>query len=957
MKIRNSESRSSESSNADQHSKRGFLRREKRPDNYSDADTNVTGGFCRQSWRAGLSRFAAGATDVVPDTTVASDVPATSSLAEPTREERRRSDFAASLAELRDRGVKIKFAPAAFVTTEGFESDDDVLVTRVLEDVILQTTKFRFVDAGGIRQDPFNIFAPQYEIFTPTDLNPQDFLEDGYGGILMADPDLVDSSQRANRQVLVAPYELHIAKSDGTFRLSATNWVTGETVASYEMREEELEPIFWQVLCLQMAAALKADYSRRSLEAAVAALPSAEGDFMPETGYLYDDEDASSWKDAEKSSAAKSWQSLRNSFDIEFTSQPEGTDVDTAIRHITYDVMHASGRAKALGPINVNGNVEQLTFAVKDKRLALELAKDERLTPFLTDESGKNAIGESVEPVQDKYGNLIMPVFGETQFELPLIGKIGKPRTIFAGFMVMPPQQFAHNDKDGFAPVGVDLSQFGFGDYPVLYKQKVEQPVATAEANGTPYDLYSTVTDKDEAQQQAIFERASAEITGVESFFGNNPGDVVKAVALIPSNMPNAHASPVNPDMISIWDELFPEVVAEDGQFAASHESFHVMDFKLGISKNEALKNLFEVMSQSYDKALFPLIDERNYLEFGGGHSQENVQEFVASLLNTVYTGKFRETYDAMEPRLRSLYELSIAALRDALIAGGSSESAPVIGAIDGILTWSARDTSLTAKDFVVPTMEDLLMPPEVIAQMIAELQAEDAGAAPPAPEAEPEDLEPIVFDDAPVSEEAIGEGVSESTDEVSADEVWGVVPGTESEPVTDDDSLDMLMDLPVFILPPDMFKKAILKSKTDELSMVYVYHANEQETVDLVKINALMGFMMGAQTYAMPYNMALLFGDKFDHNVQGATIYIFQRGKVVSTMPLSEMEGLRDVFSEDPAAEETVPSFGDVEALFGLPDAADDEPLPEIEEEPKGDIDDLLPPPLPSTPEAQPAL
>lgn len=770
----------------------------------------------------------------------------------------RRADFVRSLAELRDRGVKIGFIRGVFLTTSGLSGDDRDLV-RVLEAIVIKKSRFRFVDEDGAHGNLNDISSSAgADIIDQSEINPQDVLESNFGNVLLADPDLLDERARGNRRTAVAPYVLDISKTGGVFRLTATNWVSGKTVLSLEIPEDELTVPTFVMTCLQMTKALNEDFSRRALADAVEAFPSAQESLRPEDSYLFNDADASAWSLEEENTSRSSWRGLLDRFDVKISGQPFGTNIDSVIRHVAFDP-DQNGRAGS--PLNVNGITEGIVISPKSKKLALAMGGDEKMTPYI-----------DVESVHDKYGNLIIPVFSET-------GKKHK-KMVFVGFQVIPPHALAHNGKDGYVPVGVDLSEFGLGDHPLLFKQRVEFPAATAEKTGTPYAKYSSVKDKDESAQQEVFAKAAAEIAKVEAFCGFAPNDVVGAVYLIPSHVANAHTIETNPDTVFIWDEIFPEILAEGGEFAVSHETFHLMDFKFGISEDESVKQAFQAMKGSYDRSLFPLIDESGYLPFNGGHSAENAAETVASLLNTVYTGEFDESYATMDEQVAGLYECTLSAVRNAMIKGGCSESAPMIAAIDAILACRPSDTETPIETFVVPHMEDLLMP---------NMEGFEAKAA----------------------------------------------AGTLE-----------LADMPIFVLDAFLFKKVVLKSS--ELSFIYVYHQNEQENVELVRLAALMSAMIGGATYAMPYEQALRYADRFGFNLEGGMIYAFDRGTLVPelTQPVAVFEELRGVFEAPP---EDIPE----EAGFLDEDDEFFEVLQDVEpdllpEESKGNLNDILISPAP---------
>jgi hypothetical protein len=104
---------------------------------------------------------------------------------------------------------------------------------------------------------------------------------------------------------------------------------------------------------------------------------------------------------------------------------------------------------------------------------------------------------------------------------------------------------------------------------------------------------------------------------------------------------------------------------------------------------------------------------------------------------------------------------------------------------------------------------------------------------------------------------------------------------------------------------------------------------------------------MSGAATFAMPYEQALRYADRFGYQLEGGTIYAFDHGQLIPelTQPVSTFEELRGAFDAPPEGfseeEDVFDEDGSIENDFDI------EPFL-VPEESKGDLDDILISPAP---------
>jgi hypothetical protein len=128
---------------------------------------------------------------------------------------------------------------------------------------------------------------------------------------------------------------------------------------------------------------------------------------------------------------------------------------------------------------------------------------------------------------------------------------------------------------------------------------------------------------------------------------------------------------------------MLPSLTGGEGDHVVRHEAYHGLDIQHGFSLHPEFRGLHERLIASEDTELFDAINETNFLDQKGGHSQDDPLEFFASLVNTLSSTQWEDKVDAMSPRVRGLYYQSLRALQTALAARHPAiRSAPVFATV-----------------------------------------------------------------------------------------------------------------------------------------------------------------------------------------------------------------------------------------------------------------------------------
>ncbi|MEK7088746.1 MAG: hypothetical protein AAB913_01290 [Patescibacteria group bacterium] len=151
-------------------------------------------------------------------------------------------------------------------------------------------------------------------------------------------------------------------------------------------------------------------------------------------------------------------------------------------------------------------------------------------------------------------------------------------------------------------------------------------------------------------------------ISTAEILFGLEPGTLVKKISIINESGKNAGFSERDTSAIDLGKDLFmadnkPQENQIDGLEIGKHETFHLLDRIYHISEDTAWQELFKELSLRpenapkneniiWDIQYFELINEKNFdpdKQIFGGHSADNIKEFLASFINSITRENWQE--------------------------------------------------------------------------------------------------------------------------------------------------------------------------------------------------------------------------------------------------------------------------------------------------------------------------
>lgn len=380
--------------------------------------------------------------------------------------------------------------------------------------------------------------------------------------------------------------------------------------------------------------------------------------------------------------SGKAWEELGSRFSIALNTVPFAVDADRNSRGSP--VQPSSERRRELSgqdlkklqseAIELNGFPDDILLVIQNKEEQLRLGQDSRLK------------FSNTEIAIDKYGNAIAPLLDTDQHT-------GEP--LFYGFSVMPRYIFSANHETFMQSLGIDLSAFGFGDYPDLMRLR-SLPLIDSKKHDL-YAFHSMLSKADSENLKDACDKMKSQIEAAERLFGLTPGNIIKRVVATTPSQYAAFVRVTNPDTIFFDEKILKDIQADKDGGVIPHELFHAFDLKYEFSLESSFAEMFSLLKAT-DAELFTALNEK------GGHSLDTVFEFSATLTNSVSAPDWEPKMQAMPARVQGLYFHALARLKAALIAKKPDiVTAPIVSLID------ERMASLRKILGSVPSFEDLV--------------------------------------------------------------------------------------------------------------------------------------------------------------------------------------------------------------------------------------------------------
>lgn len=421
--------------------------------------------------------------------------------------------------------------------------------------------------------------------------------------------------QDTTEPIPIAPYQLTFRQEGERSTVILTNWLTGRVMIAFDLasilptfdssNEQSMRVSDGIVCAIQEAIQQEAELTAKALEQlthsaeAVAARPPAYT--------FYGSEPHAQIHDI-----------VQQVKTISFTTIGFGRDMDrvnsTGIE-IDASFLERSGAL----PIQIHGSIDHLNVQRE----------------YQQNVDGEHAPATSrVQKATDQYGNMILKM-SSSHFD-----QTRTTETIWEHILVYPPTVFAKEtgSEDPVHPLSVDLNAVGVDVHLKEYFYvPVERPIATM-TDGA-YQVYSSLPHAYTLQEYGKwFEPIGEGMKRAEELFGFTPGEAAQQLLIVNSKDPNAHFHPKDPHAIVFRDEQFVESSIASVGF---HETAHLLDATIGLNDHDDLLQLHATLSRDF----FRTINEHAwYPGETGGHSADNVAEFIASFLNSLIDPRWEQT-------------------------------------------------------------------------------------------------------------------------------------------------------------------------------------------------------------------------------------------------------------------------------------------------------------------------
>jgi len=266
--------------------------------------------------------------------------------------------------------------------------------------------------------------------------------------------------------------------------------------------------------------------------------------------------------------------------------------------------------------------------------------------------------------------------------ELPegMIGDIiGAYRIVFAPF-------FAPNTQGPrWRPLVLDLTPIGYGKIEHTFYQEAKLPLDPM----GPYRVYVDLGKGFYERNRAKLLQIAGGVEQAEKQFGQHPGQIVQSIYVPDTDEVNMAVSRRHPETIMVYDEALKGGISwENFLTFGRHEVYHSLDFKFGISEDDEFLRWFASLVLGGSSDFFNFINEGYFYERpSGGHAQETVLEFFASLVNSLYSPQLEEKLQGTTSQFRRIYYQSLVKLKKAIVRNvPSQQPLPIVQRIDEVL-------------------------------------------------------------------------------------------------------------------------------------------------------------------------------------------------------------------------------------------------------------------------------
>jgi hypothetical protein len=182
-------------------------------------------------------------------------------------------------------------------------------------------------------------------------------------------------------------------------------------------------------------------------------------------------------------------------------------------------------------------------------------------------------------------------------------------------------------------------------------------------------------------------ERVGAAIAGaqeIEKLYGFPPQSIVRQIVILDTDHVNAMAN--GQGRITLYDEILrayadPERANQAMRTLGRHEALHGVSLRsFWVNGTEPLSSALQSTYDKAPRAILRRLDEGIFLEQIGGHSYENAEELLATLMAGLTTedADWENRISSKDVTFRELVHQAASAHLESLTTGGISENAPV---------------------------------------------------------------------------------------------------------------------------------------------------------------------------------------------------------------------------------------------------------------------------------------
>jgi hypothetical protein len=322
----------------------------------------------------------------------------------------------------------------------------------------------------------------------------------------------------------------------------------------------------------------------------------------------------------------------------------------------------AALEAAEWGRLHVHGRVIAFWLSRKEPRV-------------LVKEPGTPTI--SPPPTVDRYGNT-----WEVSGYLTSWGQDGQTWQQTSQIHTAMPTLSGNRDSaNPEAPLMLDLKSVGF------------ETISTLLSHQRLYSLPAMsgceilIQSPPESFPPELKERVGAAIAGaqeIEKLYGFPPQSIVRQIVILDTDHVNAMAN--GQGRITLYDEILrayadPERANQAMRTLGRHEALHGVSLRsFWVNGTEPLSSALQSTYDKAPRAILRRLDEGIFLEQIGGHSYENAEELLATLMAGLTTedADWENRISSKDVTFRELVHQAASAHLESLTTGGISENAPV---------------------------------------------------------------------------------------------------------------------------------------------------------------------------------------------------------------------------------------------------------------------------------------